>query len=147
MQPRDNAAQVFRPIRSLITLGCLGVLLWFCFSVPLGSRTFAEHMDAISETEPAQELLDGTREKINPALEEVRDRVLGEYVEAPTYLPDGGWSLPPQSESAEGGEAIKGEKTSLEAKPQASQEEKSREDVQAEQEKASTADNAGLPGQ
>ena len=36
----------------------------------------------------SQRLLDGTRATINPALQELRDRILGEYVEAPTWIPD-----------------------------------------------------------
>jgi hypothetical protein len=64
--------------------GCL----WAAFAVDLGGKTFAEHIDTISETPEAEELIEGTRSKINPALREVRDRVLGEYVEAPTWIPE-----------------------------------------------------------
>jgi hypothetical protein len=39
-----------------------------------------------SETPEAKRLVDDTRDTINPALAEVRDRVLGEYVEAPTWI-------------------------------------------------------------
>ena len=65
----------------------LGVL-WAMFAIDLGGRTFAEHMDTISETPEAQELVEGARSTVNPALQELRDRVLGEYVEAPTWIPD-----------------------------------------------------------
>lgn len=65
----------------------LGVL-WAMFAIDLGGRTFAEHMDTISETPEAQELVEGARATVNPALVELRDRVLGEYVEAPTWIPD-----------------------------------------------------------
>lgn len=61
-------------------------MTWFAFSVDLGPRTFAEHVDRISETEEAQDLLHGARERVNPALEEAKQRVLGEHIEAPTQL-------------------------------------------------------------
>lgn len=52
----------------------------------LGRRTFAEHMDRIGETREAKELVDGTRSTIDPLLEEAKQRVLGEHVEAPTAI-------------------------------------------------------------
>lgn len=61
--------------------------LWAAFAVELGDKSLAEHVDTISETPEAKELVEGTRSTINPALMEVRDRVLGEYVEAPTWIP------------------------------------------------------------
>jgi hypothetical protein len=79
---------VFRPLRSAISLAMLGLALWAAFAVELGDKTFAEHVDTISGTPEAQELIQDTRATINPALVEVRDRVLGEYVEAPTWIPD-----------------------------------------------------------
>lgn len=62
--------------------------LWAAFAVKLGDKSFAEHVDTISETPEAKQLIDDTRATINPALVEVRDRVLGEYVEAPTWIPE-----------------------------------------------------------
>ena len=79
---------VFRPIRTAISVGLLGFGLWAAFAIDLGDKTFAEHVDTISETPEAKQLIDDTRSTINPALVEVRDRVLGEYVEAPTWIPD-----------------------------------------------------------
>lgn len=78
---------VFRPLRSLLSVALLLGGLWAMFSVDLGGMTFAEHMDTISETPQAQQLVEGTRERVNPALGELRDRLLGEYVEAPTWIP------------------------------------------------------------
>jgi len=63
-------------------------MLWGAFAVRLGDKTFAEHVDTISETPEAKQLIDDTRSTINPALVEVRDRLLGEYVEAPTWIAD-----------------------------------------------------------
>ena len=50
----------------------------------LGDRTFAEHVDRISETPEAHDLLEGTRSTVNPVLQEATDRMLGEHIEAPT---------------------------------------------------------------
>jgi hypothetical protein len=79
---------VLRPIRAAISLAVLLGALWVAFAVKLGDKTFAEHVDTISETPEAKQLVDDTRATVNPALEDVRDRVLGEYVEAPTWIPE-----------------------------------------------------------
>ncbi len=79
---------MLRPLRTAISLAILLAGLWAAFAVELGDKTFAEHVDEISETPEAQQLVEDTRATINPALAEVRDRVLGEYVEAPTWIPD-----------------------------------------------------------
>jgi hypothetical protein len=83
---------VFRPVRTALSFGVLGLALWAAFAIDLGGHTFAEHIDTISDTPEAKQLIDGTRSTVNPALQEVRDRVLGEYVEAPTWIPS---ELPP----------------------------------------------------
>ena len=80
---------MFRPIRTLISLAFIAGAVWFSFSVPLGQKTLAQHLDAIGETPEAKELMNGARDSVNPALEEAKQRVLGEQVEAPTYIPDG----------------------------------------------------------
>ncbi len=84
---RDAPAAVLGPLRTLISVAFLAVLLWGAFAIKLGDRTFADHMDRIGETEEAKALLDGARARVGPALEEVKQRLMGEYVEAPTYVP------------------------------------------------------------
>lgn len=74
-------------LRTAISLLFLSLLVYCSFTVPLGSRTLAEHVDRIGETREARELIRGARGRINPVLEEAKGRVLGEYVEAPTYAP------------------------------------------------------------
>lgn len=69
-----------------MSLVLLAVLLWAAFNLPLGDRTFAEHIDRIGQTPQAQDLVDGARSTVNPVIEEATDRVLGEYVEAPTHV-------------------------------------------------------------
>ncbi|MEZ4381100.1 MAG: hypothetical protein R3A79_07115 [Nannocystaceae bacterium] len=72
-------------VRTAISLLFLSLLVWCSFAVPLGTRTLAEHVDRIGETREARDLIKGARERINPVLEEAKGRLLGEYVEAPTY--------------------------------------------------------------
>ena len=81
------------PLRTLISVAFLAVFLWAAFTVKLGSLTFADHVDRIGQTEEAKQLLDGARSRVRPTLEEVKQRVLGEYVEAPTQPS----SQPPQA--------------------------------------------------
>ena len=76
-------------MRTLVSLAFLVAVVWFTFSVKLGARTLAEHVDRIGQTPAARDLIDGTRSTVNPALDEAKRRILGEYVEAPTYV-DGG---------------------------------------------------------
>jgi hypothetical protein len=74
------------PLRTLISVAFLAILLWAAFTIKLGRYTFAEHIDRIGQTDEAKELIDGTRSRISPGLEEVKQRMFGEYVEAPTHL-------------------------------------------------------------
>ncbi|HRI06188.1 MAG TPA: hypothetical protein PKW35_00155 [Nannocystaceae bacterium] len=73
------------PLRTLISVLFVGALVWCSFTIKLGDRTFAEHADRISQTREARDLIAGTRARIQPILEEVKHRLLGEYVEAPTF--------------------------------------------------------------
>lgn len=77
---------MFRPVRTLVGLAFVFGCLWAAFSVELGSRTLVQHLDRIGRTPEAQELMEGTRATVDPVLEEAKDRVLGEHVEAPTYI-------------------------------------------------------------
>lgn len=70
--------------RSLVGLLFLSLVIWCSFRVPVGRRTFAEHVDRIGQTEEAKELLDSTRHTLTPVFRDATDRMLGEYIEAPT---------------------------------------------------------------
>lgn len=76
-----------RLLRPLISLAFLAGTLWIAFSVKLGGRTFAEHVDRIGQTPEAHDLIEGTRATVNPVLQEATDRMLGEHIEAPTRVP------------------------------------------------------------
>jgi hypothetical protein len=75
---------VFGALRTAISITFIAAATWFAFSVDLGPRTLAEHVDRISETDEAQQLMEGARDRVNPALEDAKQRVLGEHIEAPT---------------------------------------------------------------
>jgi hypothetical protein len=75
---------LIRLVRGLIGLALIAAVVWCSFRVRLGQRTFAEHADRIGETPEAREMLDGARNTVTPVLQDATDRMLGEYVEAPT---------------------------------------------------------------
>jgi hypothetical protein len=77
---------VYSLLRPLISLAFIGGSLWIAFTVELGGRTFAEHVDRIGQTPEANDLVEGTRSTINPVLQEATDRMLGEHIEAPTRV-------------------------------------------------------------
>jgi hypothetical protein len=94
------------PLRTLISVAFLAILLWAAFTIKLGRYTFAEHIDRIGQTDEARELIDGTRSRISPGLEEVKQRMFGEYVEAPTHLAAPVVSAPPRSQPRPGPESV-----------------------------------------
>lgn len=102
--------QMPKAVRSLISVLFIAGGVYVTFAVPLaGGRTFAQHVDEIGQTPEAEELLDDARESINPALDEVKQRVLGEYVEAPTTIPSADGSQPsdePESGPEGSGQSI-----------------------------------------
>lgn len=77
---------LWAPLRTMISLAFVGTVVWCAFTVDLGERTLAQHVDRISRTPEAQDLMDGTRERVTPVVEDLKGRVLGERIEAPTYL-------------------------------------------------------------
>ena len=79
---------MFRTLRTLCTLTFFAWLIWFSFNTKLGTKTFAEHIDTISKTPAARDLLQGTRSTINPMIYELKRRMVGEYIEAPASLPE-----------------------------------------------------------
>ncbi len=73
-----------RPLRAVLSIAFLAGVIWVAFTVQLGPRTCAQHIDHIGRTPEAHQLIEGTRARLRPALDEASARVLGEYVEAPT---------------------------------------------------------------
>lgn len=79
----DDDAMLGR-LRSVLGVAFLAGCTWCSFVVPLGDKTFVEHLDAIGDTPEAEALRTGANQALVPTLEELQYRVLGEYVEAPT---------------------------------------------------------------
>jgi hypothetical protein len=79
----DDDAMLGR-LRSVLGVAFLAGCTWCSFVVPLGDKTFVEHLDAIGDTPEAEALRAGANQALVPTLEELQHRVLGEYVEAPT---------------------------------------------------------------
>lgn len=79
-----SLGRVTRIVRSLIGIAFIATAVWCSFNIRLGERTFAQHADRIGQTPEARDLMDGTRQEINPVLDEATDRLLGEHIVAPT---------------------------------------------------------------
>ncbi len=101
----QDLATVFSALRSLVVFGLLSWAVWFAFTVNLGEHTLAQHIDRIAATPEARELSREAGKRVDPLIEEARDRVFGEYVEAPTYVgasDETGWEdapAPPESQT------------------------------------------------
>jgi hypothetical protein len=63
---------VFKLLKLLLGLGCLGVFVWWGLTVPLGDRTLYGHLRAIGQTKESQELVRGTKQKVS----EVKRRIV-----------------------------------------------------------------------
>ncbi|MEZ4452634.1 MAG: hypothetical protein R3B09_24455 [Nannocystaceae bacterium] len=87
-------------LRTAISVLFVTLVVWCSFTVPLGRRTFADHVDRIGQTREAEELITGARARVRPLLDEVKNRFLGEYVEAPTYLPSAPGDAPRRAPTA-----------------------------------------------
>lgn len=54
---------MFRLVRNLIGLAVVGVLIYAALVVPLGDKTFWQHVRAIAGSEESQDLVEGMRGK------------------------------------------------------------------------------------
>jgi hypothetical protein len=66
-------------IRLLVWLAILAVLAYVAFTVPLGRKTFAQHVRSIWHTEQVQELKEGVKETAGPAVHRVERGVKAGY--------------------------------------------------------------------
>jgi hypothetical protein len=55
---------VFKLLKVLVSLICMGAFVWWGFTVQLGSRTLFGHIAAIGSSKESKELVRGTREKV-----------------------------------------------------------------------------------
>ena len=66
-------------IRLLVWLAILAALAYAAFTVPLGKKTFAQHVRSIWHTEQVQDLKEGVQEKAGPAVHRVERGVKAGY--------------------------------------------------------------------
>lgn len=66
-------------IRLLVWIALIAGFVWFGSSVKLGSRTFFGHVRAIWQTEEAQELKEGVKEKAAPAASKLKKGIEAGY--------------------------------------------------------------------
>jgi hypothetical protein len=65
---------VFKLLKLLVSLVCLGVFVWWGLTVQLGQRTLFGHIAAIGSSKESKELVRGTKEKVA----EVKKRLVDE---------------------------------------------------------------------
>lgn len=75
---------MFRTVRTLISLFVLVAVVWWTFTYRIGDSTVAEHLEHIGDTPEAKGLIDGAKHRLDPMLDEAKQRMIGEYIEAPT---------------------------------------------------------------
>jgi hypothetical protein len=66
-------------IRLLVWLVVLAVLAYVAVTVPLGKKTFVQHVRSIWHTEEVQDLKEGVKETAGPAVERVERGVKAGY--------------------------------------------------------------------
>jgi hypothetical protein len=66
-------------IRLLVWLAIIAVLIYVAFTVPLGNKTFAQHVRAIWHTEEVHDLKQGVKDTARPAVEKVERGVKAGY--------------------------------------------------------------------
>lgn len=66
-------------IRLLVWLAILAALAYAAFTIPLGKKTFAQHVRSIWHTEQVQDLKEGVKETAGPAVHRVERGVKAGY--------------------------------------------------------------------
>jgi hypothetical protein len=66
-------------IRLLVWLAILAVLVYVAVTVPLGKKTFVQHVRSIWHTEQVQDLKEGVKETAGPAVKRVERGVKAGY--------------------------------------------------------------------
>ncbi len=76
-------------IRLLVWLAILAALAYAAFTIPLGKKTFAQHVRSIWHTEEVQDLKEGVQETAGPAVHRVERGVKAGYEAMTGSNPDG----------------------------------------------------------
>jgi hypothetical protein len=66
-------------IRLLVWLAIIAVLVYVAVTVPLGKKTFVQHVRSIWHTEQVQDLKEGVKETAGPAVKRVERGVKAGY--------------------------------------------------------------------
>jgi hypothetical protein len=59
----------------LLSLAMLAAFIWFAVTVPLGKRTLVGHLRAISGSQEAKDLADGTRQEAEKVARKVQEEL------------------------------------------------------------------------
>ena len=90
-------------IRLLVWLAVIAVLIYVAFTVPLGRKTFAQHVRSIWHTEEVQDLKQGVKEKAGPAVDRVERGVKAGYEAMTGSNPNGSGSAGSARETGSAG--------------------------------------------
>ena len=63
---------MFKLLKFLLTLACLGAFIWFGATVPLGKHTLFGHFRRIWHSEETQDLVKGVKDVAKPAAEKAK---------------------------------------------------------------------------
>ena len=66
-------------IRLLVWLAIIAVIVYVAVTVPLGKKTFVQHVRSIWHTEQAQDLKEGVKETAGPAASRVKHGIQEGY--------------------------------------------------------------------
>jgi hypothetical protein len=64
---------VFKLLKALVSLICLGVFVWWGMTVQLGDRTLFGHIAAIGKSKESKDLVRGTKEKVTDLKKRIVD--------------------------------------------------------------------------
>lgn len=67
---------MFRLLKLIFFLGCLGGFAWFALTVELGERTLFEHVQAIWKEPASRDLVRGAKDKVGSLVDRATDKVV-----------------------------------------------------------------------
>ncbi|WP_428267284.1 hypothetical protein [Haliangium sp.] len=77
-------------MRALLLIAIVAGIVYFAITVKLGDRTLLGHIQNISRSDEAQELVDGIEESSGPMVERIKRGLQAGVEEAARELPDAG---------------------------------------------------------
>lgn len=67
---------MFRLLKLIFFLGCVGAFAWFALTVQLGERTLFEHVQAIWKAPASRDLVRGAKDKVGSLMDRATDKVV-----------------------------------------------------------------------